>query len=132
MRKCRRIILTGFLGALCLISFSSRSSAQESQRQKQEQGAQENAYRDQSQDTQQDQQQKDRASYLGKVSEKFGKFYLEDQGKRTSYQLQNTWDAKRYVGKTVRVTGTLDTEKSILHVVAITQAPPSPSSSTEK
>jgi hypothetical protein len=132
VRKFRRIVLTGFLGALCCSAFCTHSSAQESQRQKQEQGTQENSYRDQSQDTQQDQQQKDRGSYSGKITEKFGRFYLEDQGKRTSFQLQNTWDAKRYVGKTVRITGTLDTEKNILHVVAIAQIPQLPGTSTEK
>jgi hypothetical protein len=123
MRKLWRIIYTVLLLIAFLASHCPGASAQEGQRQKPEQSPQENGYRDQSQDTLQDQQQKEHASYPGKITEKFGKYYLEDESKRTSFQLQGTWDAKRFIGKKVRVTGTLDTEKNILHVVAIALAP---------
>jgi hypothetical protein len=123
MRKLRQIIYPFVFLAVLMASLCSAARAQESQRQKPEQSPQENGYRDQSQDTLQDQQQKEHASYPGKVTEKFGKYYLEDEKKRTSFQLQGTWDAKRFIGKKVRITGTLDTEKNILHVVAIALTP---------
>jgi len=123
MSNTWRIILLGCWCTAALTCFACLASAQETQRQKPEQSQQQNQYRDQSQDTQEDQQQKPTQSYTGKVSEKFGKYYLEDKRSRTSYLLQGSWDLKRFLDKKVRITGSLDTDKDILHVVAITQAP---------
>ena|SRR5262249_35713278 len=106
-----------------LIPFLNCTFAQETQRQKQEQNSQQNQYRDQAQATQQDQQQQSSQSYAGKVSEKYGKFYLEVAPSRSSYLLENVWQAKRFVNKKVRVTGSLDADKNILHVVTISLAP---------
>jgi hypothetical protein len=72
---------------------------------------------------QQNLEQQDTQSYAGKVSERHSKFYLEEARSKTSYQLEGTWSAKRYLGKKVRITGTLDTETNVLHVVTISVSP---------
>lgn len=99
------------------------STAQDSQRQKPEQSSQQNPYRDQAQKPQQNLQQQDTQSYTGKVSERHGKFYLEEARSKTSYQLEGTWSTKRYLGKKVRITGTLDAETNVLRVVTISISP---------
>jgi len=112
---------------VCVIFFqqiiAGSSAAQDSQRQKPEQSAQQNLYRDQAQKPQQNLQQQETQSYAGKVSEKHGKFYLEEARSKTPYQLEGTWSAKRYLGKKVRITGSLDTETNVLHVVTISISP---------
>ena len=80
---------------------------QDSQRQKPEQNSQQNLYRDQAQKPQQNLQQQDTQSYTGKVSERHGKFYLEEARSKTPYQLEGTWSAKRYLGKKVGIGGDL-------------------------
>jgi hypothetical protein len=96
--------------------------AQETQRQKPEQQSQQNQYRDQAQSTQFDQYQRGTQSYTGKVSEKYGKFYLEEAHSRSSYLLEGIWQAKRFLNKKVRISGWLDTDKNILHTVSISVA----------
>ena len=116
-----------YLIFICLIllqeMIATASAAQDSQRQKQEQSSQQNQYRDQAQKPQQNLEQQDTQSYAGKVSESHSKFYLEEARSKTSYQLEGTWSAKRYLGKKVRITGTLDTETNVLHVVTISVSP---------
>jgi hypothetical protein len=97
--------------------------AQETQRQKQEQSPQQNEYHDQTQSLQRDQQQHDLKAYRGQISSKHNKYYLQENYSKASYLLQDTWEAKKFVDKKVRVTGWLDTEKDILHVVSMAQAP---------
>lgn len=108
---------------LMLAWLSGVTAGQESRRQKPEESQQQNQYRDQAQDTLRDQQQKETQSYPGKISEKFGKYYLEDASKRTSYLLEGTWEAKKFLNKKVRVTGALDTDREILHVITIAPMP---------
>jgi hypothetical protein len=109
--------------AIASLFLANDSLAQETQRQKQEQNTQQNQYRDEAQATQVDQAQRNSQSYVGKVSEKYGKFYLEVAHTRSSYLLDGIWQTKRFLNKKVRVTGSLDTDKSILHVVSISVAP---------
>jgi hypothetical protein len=122
-----QIKLRKYLIFLCLIllqeMIATACAAQDSQRQKQEQSSQQNQYRDQAQKPQQNLEQQDTQSYAGKVSERHSKFYLEEARSKTSYQLEGTWSAKRYLGKKVRITGTLDTETNVLHVVTISVSP---------
>lgn len=123
MKTVSRRTLRPGLAVLMLMGIGSVAAAQESQRQKPEQSQQQNQYRDQAEDTLRDQQQKDTQSYPGKISEKFGKYYLEDASKRTSYLLEGAWEAKKFLNKKVRIIGTLDTDKDILHVVTIAPLP---------
>ena len=109
--------------AFALLFLAKGGLAQDTQRQKQEQNTKQNQYRDEAQATQRDQAQRDSQSYVGKVSEKYGKFYLEMAHPRSSYLLDGVWQTKRFVNKKVRVTGSLDTDKSILHAVSISLTP---------
>jgi hypothetical protein len=115
------------LAFFCVILFqeiiATSCVAQDSQRQKPEQSSQQNQYRDQAQKPQQNLQQQETQSYAGKVSEKHGKYYLEEARTKTAYQLEGTWSAKRYLGKKVRITGSLDAETNVLHVVTISMSP---------
>jgi hypothetical protein len=108
---------------LCLSALSSPSTAQQTGQQPQQQSSQRDQYRDQAQTTIEDQQQKNTESFPGMISEKYGKFYLQKAHSRLSYELVQTWDAKRFVGKKVRVAGWLDSEHNILHVTTIASAP---------
>ena len=123
MQSFKSIKLLQFSLVAASLFLAKASPAQETQRQKQEQTTQQNQYRDQAQSTQVNQVQRDSQSYVGKVSEKYGKLYLEVAHTRSSYLLDGTWQTKRFVNKKVRVTGSLDTDKSILHVVSISLAP---------
>ena len=121
MQLCR---LGASLCLFCAYQFLANGSrAQESQRQKQEQNTQQNQYRDEAESTQMDQSMGNSQSYAGKVSQKYGKFYLEVARSRSSYLLEGVWQGKRFLNKKVRVTGLLDSDKSILHVVSISLAP---------
>lgn len=102
---------------------AANARAQETQRQKQEQTGQQNQYRDQSQSLQETQQRQDIQLYRGQIAAKHGKYYLEEAHTRASYTLEDTWEAKKFLNKKVRVTGWLDTEKNILHVVSLAVAP---------
>jgi len=123
MQFPKTVMLLHFSLAVALLSLANVSRAQETQRQKQEQNTQQNQYRDQAQTTQIDQAQRNSESYVGKVSEKYGKFYLELAHTRSSYVLDGFSQTKRFVNKKVRVTGSLDTDKNILHAVSISLAP---------
>ena len=97
--------------------------SQETQRQKQEQTGQQNQYHDQSQSLQETQQRQSIQAYRGQIAAKHGKYYLEEARTRASYTLEDTWEAKKFLNKKVRVTGWLDPDKNILHVVSLAAAP---------
>ena len=59
-------------------------------------------------------------SFSGKVTKgENGKFMLEDVTKSSSYTLDDQKTAKKFVGKSVVVTGTLDQNTNIIHVKKI-------------
>ena len=107
----------GFL--LC----AANARSQETQRQKQEQTGQQNQYHDQSQSLQETQQRQSIQEYRGQIAAKHGKYYLEEAHTRASYTLEDTWEAKKFLNKKVRVMGWLDADKNILHVVSLAAAP---------
>jgi hypothetical protein len=114
------------LAATVLILVAATGSvacAQETRQQKQQQEGQQNQYRDQSQSLQQNQQQQDEQAYRGKISSKHGNYYLEVAYSRASYLLDDMWQARKFINKKVRVTGSLDADKSILHVISIAAIP---------
>lgn len=99
------------------------AGAQESRRQNQQQTSQQPQYRDQAQNSSEGQEQQNLRSFRGKVSQKENDFFFEEQLRHTSYQLADTWNIKRFVGKTVRVTGWLDQDQKTLHVKSMSLAP---------
>ena len=58
-------------------------------------------------------------SFSGTVSKSGDNFVLQDEATKTSYTLDNSEQAKQYVGKNVRVTGTLDPSTNMIHVEKI-------------
>lgn len=106
-----------------VLSMAAPCHAQETQRHKQEQNPQQNQYRDESQSTVQQQDQQNVRTFAGKISQKNSRFFLEEEIHRTPYLLADTWNVKRFLGKKVRVTGTLDQDHNILHVKSIDTVP---------
>jgi hemolysin activation/secretion protein len=100
----------------------SSSAQQTNQQQNHQQNQQQNAQRDQLQNSQQDLQQKDVTTFRGKISQKYSKFYLEVSVTHNSYELDDSRMAKLFLGKTVRVTGTLDEDKNMIRVKTIASA----------
>jgi Protein of unknown function (DUF5818)/Domain of unknown function (DUF4431) len=62
-------------------------------------------------------------TFMGKISKSKGELVLKDDA-GTSYKLDNADQAQQFVGKSVRVTGTLDPSTNTIHVTNI-EAPPS-------
>ena len=95
------------------------AAGQNSQRQ----NSQQPQYRDQAQNSSEGQQQQNLQSFRGKVSQKENDFFFEEALHHTPYHLVDTWNIKRFVGKTVRVTGWLDQDQKTLHVKSMSLAP---------
>ena len=106
-----------------LICFTTVCVAQELPQQPQQPSSQQNQYRNQAQTTAQDQRQRHIDSFPGTISQKHGKLYLQIAHTKTSYELADAWEAKRFLNKKVRVTGWLDVENEILHVTTIAKTP---------
>jgi hemolysin activation/secretion protein len=113
---CITLLSMGFL-------FVPSSAAQQSnQQQTQRQNQQQNQRRDEIEDSFQDLQQKDVTTFRGKISQKYSVFYLEISTTHNSYKLDDSRKARLYLGKTVRVTGTLDEDKNLIRVKEISTA----------
>jgi hemolysin activation/secretion protein len=101
-------------------AFGPSSAAQQTnQQQTQRQNQQQNQHRDELENSQQDLQQKDVTTFRGKISQKYSVFYLEISTTHNSYKLDDSRKARFYLGKTVRVTGTLDEVKNTIRVKEI-------------
>lgn len=61
-------------------------------------------------------------AFEGKIQKSGDKLVLQDSASGTSYQLDDQDKAKQFEGKTVKVTGTVDTASNTLHVIDITAA----------
>jgi hypothetical protein len=59
--------------------------------------------------------------FVGKIAKSKGDVVLKDDA-GTAYKLDNTDQAQPFVGKTVKVTGTLDESKKTIHVMNIEPA----------
>jgi hemolysin activation/secretion protein len=100
--------------------FAPSSAAQQSnQQQTQRQNQQQNQHRDEIENSLQDLQQKDVTTFRGKISQKYSVFYLEVSTTHNSYKLDDSRKARLYLGKTVRVTGTLDETRNLIRVKEI-------------
>jgi hypothetical protein len=72
--------------------------------------------------TQPDDQTKDAQTFLGRITQKEGKFILEDTNNKTTFLLDDQEKAKPFDGKAVKVTGKLDSATNIIHVLDIQEA----------
>jgi hypothetical protein len=64
-------------------------------------------------------------SFSGTISKSGDNYVLQDEATKTSYTLDNSEQAKQYVGKPVRVSGTLDPSTNMIHVDKIELVSPS-------
>ncbi len=58
-------------------------------------------------------------TFMGKIVKSQGSFVLKDDASNAMYKLDNEDQAKQYVGKSVKVTGTLDPSTNTIHVTNI-------------
>ena len=56
---------------------------------------------------------------MGKISKSKGNFVLKDKAANTAYKLDDVAQAKKFSGKNVKVTGTLDSATNMIHVTNI-------------
>ena len=64
-------------------------------------------------------------TFVGKLMKSKGGLVLQDSATNSSYKLDNADEAKRYAGRMVKVTGTLDPATNTIHVASIQGAPTS-------
>ena len=108
----------------CVFSgYLDPAGGQETRRQNQAESSQQPQYRDQAQNSSEGQEQQNLRSFRGKVSQKENDFFFEELLHHTPYHLADTWNIKRFVGKTVRVTGWLDKDQKTLHVKSMSLVP---------
>jgi len=70
----------------------------------------------------QDYNQSEVKTFAGKISKSGGKYILEDRSSKSSFSLDDQKTAKKFDGKPVVVTGTLDTASNTIHVQKIESA----------
>ena len=58
-------------------------------------------------------------SFMGKIAKSKDGYVLRDEASSVTYKLDSEEQAKPFVGKNVKVTGTLDPATSTIHVVSI-------------
>jgi len=61
-------------------------------------------------------------TFTGKIVKSKGGLALKDEASNTTYKLDNEDQAKQYAGKSVKVTGTMDTATNTIHVANIEMA----------
>jgi len=64
-------------------------------------------------------QASDARTFTGKIAKADGKFVLKDTASKTTYMLDDQEKAKDFEGKSVKVTGMLDTQSNTIRVAAI-------------
>jgi hypothetical protein len=120
----RVIVIAGIVLLNCVFAGPvNRSCAQETRQQNQQQNSQQPQYREQAQNSSEGQEQQNLRSFRGKISQKENDFFFEEQPHHTPYRLADTWNVKRFVGKTVRVTGWVDQDQKTLHVKSMSIVP---------
>lgn len=118
MKNNRSILLTGSLAVLLALAFCPFTPALHAQNHTPYTNAQQ-------QPAQQPAQQS--ATFTGKIAQlQNGKYALvtgkNAQGGLTGHYLDDPTDAKKFVGKDVKVTGTLDAANNMIHVTKIEAA----------
>lgn len=63
-------------------------------------------------------------TFTGTIAKSGGKLVLKDMASKSEYQLDDQQKAQSFVGKNVKVTGTLDAQSNTIHVSDIQEASP--------
>lgn len=61
-------------------------------------------------------------TFAGTITKSNGKYVLEDPTTKTPFSLDDRKTARKFAGKSVAVTGSLDPSKNIIHVQRIESA----------
>lgn len=111
----KKLSLSSFVMALALLSFSLTAGPKLA--------AQDNAAPTQSPSTQPDTQDQHPAatSFSGTIAKTGDKLVLQGTD-HTTYMLDDQQQAKKYEGKMVTITGTVDTSNNTIHVASISPA----------
>jgi Protein of unknown function (DUF5818) len=64
-------------------------------------------------------QSSDQQTFMGKIAKSGGKYVLKDSTHKMTYSLDDQDKAKDFEGKSVKVTGMLDTQTNTIRVAAI-------------
>jgi Protein of unknown function (DUF5818) len=64
-------------------------------------------------------QSSDQQTFMGKIAKSGGKYVLKDSAHKMTYALDDQEKAKDFEGKTVKVTGMLDTQSNTIRVAVI-------------
>ena len=64
-------------------------------------------------------QASDARTFTGKIAKADGKYVLRDTASKTTYMLDDQEKAKDFEGKSVKITGMLDTQSNTIRVAAI-------------
>jgi len=118
----KSVTLLRLLGVLALLISLAGIPLYGQQAGQQQPGSQEPA-QSQSSMGQQSTTQGQSQTFMGKITKSKGDLVLKDDA-GTSYKLDNADQAKQWVGKSVKVTGTLDATTNTIHVTNI-EAPTS-------
>lgn len=73
----------------------------------------------QAQQSQDNMQQDDSKDFTGTIMKQGNKLVLRDASANVNYKLDDEDKVKDYVGKQVKITGTLDTSTNVIHVDSI-------------
>ncbi len=117
----KSVTLLRLLGVLALLISLAGIPLYGQQAGQQQPGSQEPAQSQSSMGQQSTQGQSQ--TFMGKITKSKGDLVLKDDA-GTSYKLDNADQAKQWVGKSVKVTGTLDATTNTIHVTNI-EAPTS-------
>jgi lipopolysaccharide export system protein LptA len=113
MKFLKPISLLGVLIILGLISLPLHAGQQDSSQSPGQSPSTQSQPQDQSQQAQ---------TFTGKIMKSKGSVVLKDDSSSTAYKLDSEDQAKQYIGKNVKVTGTLDPATNTIHVSNITPA----------
>jgi hypothetical protein len=114
----RVLVLVTLLVSLAGIPLYGQSQQLSSQDPAVQSQTQDPAARSQTSMSQQSQESQPPQLFVGKIARVKGKLVLQDDA-GASYKLDNAEQAKQFVGKSVKVTGTLDTATRTVNVVNI-------------
>jgi hypothetical protein len=114
----RVLVLVTLLVSLAGIPLYGQAQQPSSEDPAAQSQTQDPAARSQTSMSQQSQESQPPQLFVGKIARVKGKLVLQDDA-GASYKLDNAEQAKQFVGKSVKVTGTLDTATKTINVVNI-------------
>lgn len=119
MRIPRICALLLLLATWALLPRQAIAQHATSSQEQQGQNQQENQFEDQSQDQMQESATQNVCPFFGKIARKGIRFYLQDPIHKQTYELDDSWLARRHMGTNVLVKGSLDSDSKLIRVKSI-------------